>query len=91
MNETVDSFCNCGCNNCGMYTEASDAPSDICSASAGRGTGQRDRAPRICSLGVATSVISVFTALTLIQVEMVIFCAPGFVSIGMHVCSNHNI
>ena len=67
-----------------MYTGATDAPSNICSAgSAGRlepDENQRDRAPRICFLGVATSVISVFTALTLIQMEMVILCAPRSVS-----------
>ena len=79
-----------------MYTGASDAPSDICSAIVfGRGLiERRDRAPRICFLGVATSVISVFTALILIQIEMVVFCAPGFVSIGMlhdvYACSNHS-
>ena len=70
-----------------MYTEASDAPSDICRAvdSAGRlepDENQRDRAPRICYLGVATSVISVFTALLLMQIEMIIACAPGSVSLN---------
>ena len=74
-----------------MYTGATDAPSNICSAgSAGRlepDENQRDRASRICFLGVATSVISVFTALTLIQMEMVILCAPGSVSFSRR----HNI
>ena len=72
-----------------MYTGATDAPSNICSAgSAGRlepDENQRDRASRICFLGVATSVISVFTALTLIQMEMVILCAPGSVSLTIPV------
>lgn len=69
-----------------MYTGATDAPSDICSVnSAGRlepDENQRDRAPRICNLGVATSVISVFTALLLMQIEMIIACAPGSVSLN---------
>ena len=69
-----------------MYTEATDAPSDICAQTSDRlqeDEQTRDRAPRICNLGVATSIISVFIALTLIQVEMVTFCAPGLVS-GKH-------
>jgi len=64
-----------------MYTGASDAPIEICSASPLTRFGERrDRAPRICFLGVATSVISVFAALTLMQIEMIIACAPGSVS-----------
>ena len=68
-----------------MYTEASDSTYSICNVK-GRNRlvsdeGNRDRAPRICYLGVATSVISVFTALFLIQIDMVIFCAPGSVSV----------
>ena len=68
-----------------MYTGASDSPSSICQVKGGgrlvSDEGNRDRAPRICYLGVATSVISVFTALFLIQIDMVIFCAPGSVSV----------
>ena len=64
-----------------MYTEASDAPQAICDPESGRYGERRDRAPRICFLGMATSVISVFIALTLIQMEMLIgFFAPGLVS-----------
>ena len=70
-----------------MYTEASDTPNDICSAFTARlDPERRDRAPRICFLGVASSIISVFAALTLIQIEMVIFCAPGFVSVNEYIC-----
>ena len=67
-----------------MHTWASDAPTSICSAHGGGrlvpDEDNRDRAPRICYLGVATSVISVFTALFLIQIDMIIICAPGSVS-----------
>ena len=69
-----------------MYTEASDAPSDICEAFSPRleqDEQNRDRAPRICNLGLATSIISVFTALLLIQIEMIVFCAPGSVSVNL--------
>jgi len=66
-----------------MYTGASDAPIDICNPFSVRFGERRDRAPRICYLGVATSVISVFTALTLMQIEMIITCAPGSVSANM--------
>ena len=69
-----------------MYTGASDSPSSICSVNGGgrlvEEEDNRDRAPRICYLGIATSIISVFTALLLIQIEMVIFCAPGSVSLN---------
>ena len=68
-----------------MYTGASDSPSSICSVVGGfrlvPDESNRDRAPRICFLGAATSIISVFTALLLIQMEMVIFCAPASVSV----------
>ena len=67
-----------------MDTEASDSPSSICKVHGGNrlvpDEYNRDRAPRICYLGVATSVISVFTALFLIQIDMIIICAPGSVS-----------
>ena len=69
-----------------MDTGASDAPSSICSPSGGNrlvpDEHNRDRAPRICYLGMATSIISVFTALLLIQIDMIIFCAPGSVSVA---------
>ena len=67
-----------------METYATDAPFDICETYNDRlkdGEETRDRAPRICFLGMATSIISVFTALTLIQIEMVTFCAPRSVSV----------
>ena len=69
-----------------MYTGATDAPSDICEQYNFRleeDVRTRDRAPRICFLGVATSIISVFTALTLIQLEMVAFCVSGSVSVNI--------
>ena len=69
-----------------MHTGASDAPMSVCSVSGGGrmvpDENNRDRAPRICFLGVAVSVISVFTALLLIQIDMIIFCAPGSVSVA---------
>ena len=68
-----------------MRTYASDATTSICMANGGdrlvEEEKNRDRAPRICFLGVAVSIISVFTALTLIQMDMIIFCAPGAVSV----------
>ena len=70
-----------------MYTGATDAPTAICERINLRlveDEQNRDRAPRICFLGGATSIISVFTALTLIQMDMIIFCAPGSVSVNMY-------
>ena len=69
-----------------MYTGATDAPSDICAQYNPRleeDVRTRDRAPRICFLGAATSIISVFTALTLIQMDMIIICVPGSVSVNI--------
>ena len=64
-----------------MYTGASDSLSDICSVVTDdrleTDENRRDRAPRICYLGIATSIISVFTTLLLIQIDMIIFCAPS--------------
>ena len=74
-----------------MYTGASDAPFEICNPFSFRFGERRDRAPRICYLGVATSVISVFAALTLMQIEMIIACVPGSVSanIAIYVATIH--
>ena len=69
-----------------VYTQATDAPSGICDKYSSRlqeDEQTRDYAPRICFLGMAISIISVFTALTLIQIEMVIFCAPRPVSVNI--------
>ena len=69
-----------------MYTQATDAPRYICRQETSRLNDEkdtRDRAPRICYLGVATSIISVFAALTLIQIEMITFCAPRPVSVNI--------
>ena len=70
-----------------MYSKATDAPSDICDEETSRlndAKDNRDRAPRICFLGGATSIISVLTALTLIQIEMIAICAPGTVSMNVY-------
>ena len=70
-----------------MDTGATDAPDDICLAGAMRSKDTRDRAPRICYLGMATSIISVFTALTLIQLDMIAICTPGLVSVNIYIAS----
>jgi len=59
-----------------MYTGAEETPASICAVQDFRYGDRRDRAPRICFNGVATSVISVFAALTLIQVDLLLICAP---------------
>ncbi|XP_065884153.1 uncharacterized protein [Dysidea avara] len=59
-----------------MYTGAEETPASICAVLDLRYGQRRDRAPRICFNGVATSIISVFTALTLIQVDLLLICAP---------------
>ena len=59
-----------------MYTGADETPASICAVDDPRYGERRDSAPRICFNGVATSIISVFTALTLIQIDLLIVCAP---------------
>ena len=60
-----------------MYTKADDTPWGICEVLDVRYGNRRNRAPRICYNGVATSIISVFAALTLIQMDLLLVCAPA--------------